>query len=86
MIHYFNVPLIGLHALLFQANSINTSLFYFKKWFVVLALLLVVLYLSSTVFNQKSKKNSFIYNYSEFAPKEELYNMFLLIMGNCCSR
>ncbi|MFM2230606.1 MAG: Sensor histidine kinase RcsC [Bacteroidota bacterium] len=81
MTHLFNVTLTGLQALYWQTTPLIARQFYFEKWFIVLAILFLVLYLTYAVFNYKSKKNSFIYNYSEFAPKEELYNMFLLMLG-----
>lgn len=55
--------------------------YHLEKWFVVLVVLFLFFYLTYAVFQRKQKKNSFIYNYSDFAPKEEIYNMLLLILG-----
>ncbi|MFY7756806.1 MAG: PAS domain S-box protein, partial [Flavobacterium stagni] len=81
MIHLLNVLLTGLQAPFLQTTPIIVKEFHFEKWFVVMAVLFLVLYLTYAVFDYKSKKNSFINTYSEFAPKEELYNMFLLMLG-----
>lgn len=81
MTHLYKAAMSPLHFLLLQSKPLLTREFHFEKWFIVLAVLFLVLYLTYAVFNYKAKKNSFIYNYSEFAPKEELYNMFLLLLG-----
>lgn len=74
--------LLALQTPLQTAHKIHfVKPYHLEKWFVVLAVLFLVVYMTYAVFQHKQKKNSFIHNYSEFAPKEEIYNMLLLILG-----
>ena len=59
--------------------SILPLFFYFNKWFIGLTLIIVSFYFIFLML--KSKNKNFINNYSEFAPKEEQYNMYLLFFG-----
>lgn len=74
--------LFALQSPLQTAHKIHfVKPYHLEKWFVVLAVLFLVVYMTYAIFQHKQKKNSFIHNFSEFAPKEEIYNMLLLILG-----
>jgi hypothetical protein len=78
-----NIYIIALENFCFL-KSISTFLLfplflYFSKWFIGLTLTIVTFYIIFLML--KSKNKNFINNYSEFAPKEEQYNMYLLFFG-----
>jgi len=66
------------YATIFDFIQLN---FFFRKWFVFLTVLIVLFYASFVLFLSKKKNIVFSENYSEFAPKREQYNMYLLFFG-----
>ena len=65
----------------FSVFSIFPFLFFFERWFVSVTVALISFYFAFIFYISKKKNNNFITNYSEFAPKEEQYNMYLLFFG-----
>lgn len=65
----------------FSTFSILSLNFFFQKWFIALTIALILFYFGVVSYLSKKKNNSFITNYTEFAPKVEQYNMYLLFFG-----
>lgn len=61
-------------------NDLHQTVF-FKNWFVIIILFILITFIFSVILFVKYKKTTFIKSFSEFAPKEEQHNMYLLFMG-----
>ena len=83
LINILNISVKNLDCFLDTFIVTNNLLlnFYFRKWFVVLLLLIICFYIGILKSKKNLKRISFINNYYEFAPKEEQYNMYLLFFG-----
>lgn len=83
LINILNISVKNLDCFLNTFLVTNNLLlnFYFRKWFVVLLLLIICFYIGILKSKKNLKRISFINNYYEFAPKEEQYNMYLLFFG-----
>ena len=54
---------------------------FFENWFVIILFFVLITFIFSVILFVRCKKINFIKNFSEFAPKEEQQNMYLLFMG-----
>ena len=73
----FNSLIIGFLPL----NNTLQQTVIFKNWFVVILLFILITFIFSVILFVRYKKINFIKSFSEFAPKEEQHNMYLLFMG-----
>ena len=78
----FNLIKVNLLLVSNQVNSNKAFLSFHSNGWMILAMIILTLYITYFAIS-KTKKNKvkFDENFSEFEPKEEIYNMFLIFLG-----